>query len=139
MHRFQPGIEWRNLSSAPPAAKGRALRLAQMRNQAKRFRVIMGDKEPAEMRMLTQPVFRSPVESESDVGLFAFVQGTDPECMLLLDATTDGTWRYALTRQTKWALKVELDGQQVAEFASVGRNAGGQSPFLVLKPPAAEE
>jgi len=139
LHRFQPGIEWRNLSSAPPPAKARALRLVQMRRQAERFRVIMGNKERAEMRMLTQPVFRSPVESDEDVALFAFVQGTDPECMLVLDATTDGTWRYALARQTKWALKIELDGQQVTEFASVGRNAGGQAPFLVLKPPAAEE
>jgi hypothetical protein len=138
LHRFAPGIEWQELKDAPPPAKQRALRLTQMRRQAERFRVVMGGKEPAEMRLLTQPVFRSPAELADDVALFVFVQGTDPECALLVQATAEGKWQYALTRQTKWPLKVELDGSQVADYPSIGKTPPG-SPFVVLTPPSAVE
>ena len=102
IHRFAAGVAWQPLAGAPSPAKQRALRLAQMRRQAERFRVVMGDKDPAEMRLLTQPVFRTAAELEDDTAVFVFVQGTDPECVLLLQATGDGKWQYALTRQTKW-------------------------------------
>ena len=120
----------------PPPAKQRTLRLTQMRRHAERFRAVMGGKQPAEMRLLTQPVFRTPAELEDDVALFVYVQGTDPECVLLLEATAEGKWRYAVTRQTKWPLFVELDGNQVADFPGIGR-VPAESPFVVLKPPAA--
>ena len=145
VHRFGPGALWQELparSSAektlPPPAQQRALRLTQMRRQAERFRVVMGGKQPSEMRLLTQPLYRTPAELEDDMSLFAFVQGTDPECLLTLEATSEGKWRYGLTRQTKWPLKVELDGNQVANFPGVGRTPA-ESPFFVLKPPAALE
>jgi hypothetical protein len=138
IHRFEPGIVWQELADAPPPAKPRTLRLTQMRRQAERFRVVMGGKDPAEMRLLTQPIFRSPAEGKDDVALFAFVQGTDPECLLLLRAASDGKWQYALTRQTKWPVVVELDGNQAAEFPSVGKTPPG-SPFFVLAPPSAQE
>jgi hypothetical protein len=98
----------------------------------------MGDKNATEMRLLTQPVFRSPEEMDDDIALFVFVQGTDPECVLLLQATAEGKWQYAVTRQTKWPLKVELNGNQVAEFSSISRTPA-DSPFLVIAPPAAAE
>ena len=59
VHRFKPGIEWRELADSPEPAASRALRLAQMRRQAERFRATffvlrpMGNKEPAETRLLT--------------------------------------------------------------------------------------
>lgn len=138
LHRFESGVAWQELAGAPQPAKQRALRLTQMRRQAERFRVVMGDKDPAEMRLLTQPIFRSPADLAADVALFVFVQGTDPECLLLLEATTEGKWRYALARQTKWPLKIELDGNQVAELPSIGKTPPG-SPFVVLTPPSAVE
>jgi hypothetical protein len=145
VHRFGPGIAWQELpaapgagEAAPPPAKQRALRLTQMRRQAERFRVVMGGKQPVEMRQLTQPVYRTPAELEDDEALFAFVQGTDPECVLLLQATAEGKWQYCLTRQTKWPLKAELDGKEVADFLSIGRTPP-ESPFFVLKPPSAAE
>ena len=90
------------------------------------------------MRLLTQPVFRTTAELTDDVALFAFVQGTDPECVLLLEATAEGKWHYALTRQTKWPLKVELDGNEVVDFPSIGRTPA-ESPFVVLTPPSASK
>jgi hypothetical protein len=142
VHRFGPGIAWQELSADPaagkaaPPAKQRTLRLTQMRRQAERFRVVMGGKQPVQMRLLTQPVYRTPAELEDDLALFAFVQGTDPECMLLLQATAEGKWQYCLTRQTKWPLKAELDGKEVTNFLSISRTPA-ESPFFVLKPPAA--
>jgi hypothetical protein len=144
VHRFQPGLAWQEFpaaqpaEAAPPPAKQRALRLSQMRRQAERFRVVMGGKNPVEMRLLTQPVFRTPAELKDDVALFVFVQGTDPECVLLVEGTAEDKWQYALTRQTKWPLKVELDGTQVAEFPSLFRTPP-ESPFVVLTPPSAKE
>jgi hypothetical protein len=143
LHHFQPGIAWQELpatstdgEAVPPPAKQRALRLAQMRRQAQRFRVVMGGKQPSEMRLLTQPVYRTPAELEEDLAVFVFVQGTDPECVLLLAAMAERTWQYALTRQTKWPLAVELDGTQVADFPSLGRTPA-ESPFVVLTPASA--
>lgn len=137
-HRFDPGLSWQKLPDAPAAAKERPLRLAQMRRQAQRFRVVMGIRDAAEMRLLTQPVFRSPADSDEDIGLFVFVQGTDPECVLQFRVTAEGMWQYAITRQTKWPLRVELDGKQVAEYLSIGKTPDG-APFFVLTPAAAKE
>jgi hypothetical protein len=145
VHRFGPGAMWQQLpaepgagEASPPPAKQRTLRLTQMRRHAERFRVVMGGKQPAQMRLLTQPVYRTPAELEDDLALFTFVQGTDPECVLMLQATAEGKWQYCLTRQTKWPLKVELDGKEVTDFPSLGRTPA-ESPFFVLKPPAAAE
>jgi len=138
IHRFDPGLSWQKLPDAPAAAKERPLRLAQMRRQAQRFRVVMGIRDAAEMRLLTQPVFRSPADSDEDIGLFVFVQGTDPECVLQFQVTAEGMWQYAITRQTKWPLRVELDGKQAAEYPSIGKTPDG-SAFFVLAPAAAKE
>ena len=132
-HRFDGGIEWAKLDGAPKLAATRALRLAQMRRQAERFRVTIGHKDWAEARLLTQPVFRSPESASGDVAVFVYVQGTDPECALLLDATSEGEWRYGLARQTKFGLKAELDGQLAWERTLNHRpNSTRNTPFLVL-------
>jgi len=132
-HRFDAGIEWAKLDGAPKPAATRALRLAQMRRQAERFRVTIGHKEWAETRLLPHPVFRSPESASGDVAVFVFVQGTDPECTLLLDATSEGMWRYGLARQTKWGLKAELDGHLAWERTPNHRpDATRNTPFLVL-------
>jgi hypothetical protein len=133
VHRFGPGVEWTKLEGAPAPAPRRALRLGQMRRQAARFRVSVGSREWAETRLLPQPVFRSPDSGPDDVAVFVFVQGTDPECMLMLETTAEGEWRYALSRQTKWGLKAELDGKQVWERKPNHQpNADPKTPFLVL-------
>jgi len=104
-----------------------------MRRQAERFRVTIGHKDWAETRLLPQPVFRSPESVSGDVAVFVFVQGTDPECALLLDATLEGEWRYGLARQTKFGLKVELDGNLAWEQTPNHRpHSTRNTPFLVL-------
>jgi hypothetical protein len=134
VHRFGPGVEWQPLSDAPAIARERSLRLTQMRRQAQRFGVSVGNKEWAQARLLPQPLFRSPASAAVDVALFVFVQGTDPECVLLVEATQEKGWRFALARMTKWGLKAELDGKPVWERLPVGRpeTTDPQTPFIVL-------
>jgi hypothetical protein len=127
VHRFAPGVEFKELPEAPAPVSQRALRLAQMRRLAERFRVTMGK---SETRLLTQPVFRSPAALSDDIAIFVFVQGTDPECTLLLEAADMKEWRYALARQSKWGLKVELDQKLVWEVAPTAK-AQADAPFFV--------
>jgi hypothetical protein len=127
-HRFGPGVEFKVLPGADAPVAQRALRLTQMRRMAERFRVTAGK---SETRLLTQPVFRSPPELADDVAVFLFVQGTDPECTLVLEATEKKEWRYALARQTKWGLKVLLDDESVWEAMPTNK-AKEDSPFVVI-------
>ena len=126
VHRFDPGVEWQDLARAPKVADKTALRLVQMREQAQRFHVAFGQAERwSDARLLTQPVFVSPDKS---VAVFVFVQGTDPECTLILKSKDSQTWQYALARQTSWGLKVRLDDKEVW-----GRVEGKvDSSFVVL-------
>jgi hypothetical protein len=138
VHRFGPGLEWKELADGPSAAEQRTLRLVQMRRQAERFAVSVGGRDKwATTRLLPQPVFRSPAESASDIGVFTFVQATDPECLLLLTATPGKPWRYALTRQSKWALKATLDETPIWEAAPTHRPEAKdpETPFLVISQP----
>jgi len=143
LHRFKPGIQWHDLAGAPPPSKSSALRLTQMRRQAERFRVTVVTQKPNEneqaapLRLLTQPVYRSPETSAADIGLFEYVQGTDPECALLVEITPEKQWRYTLARQTGAALKIELDGQQVLELPRLRPPPDPESSFLFLIPPEA--
>ena len=136
VHQFKPGIEWRELPDAPPPAKQRALRLTQMRRQAERFRVTIGEREQTEMRLLRQPVYRTPEESAADAATFLFVQGTDPECVLMVEVTEEKKWQYSLTRQTKMPIRIELDGTQVLEIPAFWLQAReDDGAFYVLIPP----
>jgi hypothetical protein len=141
VHRFGPGLEWHDLADVPAPAGQRPLRLAQMRRQAARFSVAVGlNKGWSETRLLPQPLYRTPADVEGDLGLFVFVQGTDPECVLLLEATAEKTWRYSLTRQSKWKLRAQLDEKEVWQVDPSPRpGAEPRSPFLVLSQPPAEE
>ena len=134
IHRFGSGIEWQPLAGAPKPAMQRALRLTQLRRQAERFRVTVGSKQAnSETRLLPQPIFRSAADLAEDIAVFVFVQGTDPECTLLVEVTPEKDWRYALARQTKWGLSAELDGKPVWEQRPKNApQSDPQTPFLVL-------
>jgi hypothetical protein len=138
VHRFQPGIEWHEFREASAPAPQRALRLAQMRRLAERFRVTIGEREQSEMRLLRQPIYRTAEDAKTDTALFLFVQGTDPECVLTLEATEEKKWRYALTRQTKMPVQISLDGTPVLEIEAFWlQPRTDDSPFYVLIPATA--
>ena len=138
-----PGVAFKDLPGAPAPAATSAGRLRQMKVLADRFQVRMtglkGDQSDREdLRMLAKPLYRAepgkaqgPEPDWIDSGVFGFVQGTDPEAILLLEAVRqDGRprWQYAFARATGGGLEARLDKMLVW---SVERLPGETAP---LKP-----
>ncbi len=115
------GLVDQMLADAPPPAARQALRLTQMRELARRFEAANYKMDsPNELRLLTQPLHRYSGKTADvlDGALFAFVEGNDPEVLLLLEAVAaDGgkshVWRYTLARMTSYRVSVNLDGREV--------------------------
>lgn len=114
------GKPWVRLPDAPTPAQNKARRLIQMRSLARRFdaRLVKEDVDPAAIRVLPQPLYRydDPQAGLIDAAVFAFVEATDPEALLLLEANTSdagGSWRYTLARMTSIPTAVSLDGQEI--------------------------
>ncbi|MDR3621728.1 MAG: hypothetical protein P4L85_20415 [Paludisphaera borealis] len=117
----KPGLSFAPVPGAPTPAESPSARLRQMRDLAQQFSA-RGVKEsgiPLHFRLLTQPIHRyaSTDPSVRDGGLFAFVEGTDPEVLLLIEARRrEGGafgWDYAIARLNSMALHVEHRGREV--------------------------
>jgi hypothetical protein len=102
----EAGLRFAAVPKAPAPAATEAQRLLQMKQLAKEF---AGSKKTAagtevELRLLPQPVYRyaAPKQGVVQGALFAFVQGTDPEIWLLIEArgkvAAGAAWQYAATR-----------------------------------------
>lgn len=135
-HRFTSGIEWKDVPDADPPHKQRALRLTQMRRIAERFRVQGNGANKFDARLLTQPIYRSPMEAKVDVAAFVFVQGTDPEAVLLVESTPGPAWRYALARMTSIPISADLDDNRVWQLpASWNVRLADNQPFHTVQLP----
>ena len=109
----EAGLDWKPLPAAPAPAPSPAVRLSQMRTLARAFAasIVQGD-EGSALRLMTQPVSRYGATGTAvlDGAVFAFVQGTDPEVLLLLEAVDDGKqprWQYAAARMSSAPLEVK--------------------------------
>jgi hypothetical protein len=109
----EPGLKFQGLPDAPPPAASAAQRLLQMKKLSKSFTATKTERDgnQSELRLLTQPVYRYAAEQEGliDGALFTFVQGTDPEVFLLLEARKQegkAVWQFAATRMN--SVKFEL-------------------------------
>ena len=116
--RFEP-IE----TDQPPAGTPRA-RLAQFKQLAERFsaREEWGG-EQMELRLLPTPIDRYVPKDKpnADGTIFAFVQGVNPEALLLLE--TDGaTLSFAWARLGAAKVQAKLDGRTVWEVALAGEH-----------------
>ena len=136
-----PGIEFKDIPEAPAPAETPAARLRQLKSVADRFKVSLtgwrGDKpDREELRMLPTVIYREEVSEASradpswiDGGVFAFVQGTDPEAILVLEVVRDRNgrplWRYGFARATSSGLEARLDKTVVWAVDSL---AGEQTP-----------
>jgi hypothetical protein len=92
------GVEFKDMPEAPVPAETPAARLRQMKSIAERFQATMtgwkeDDSDRQELRLLPRPVYRydlkdarEPSPTLRDGALFAFVTGTDPEVVLMLEA-----------------------------------------------------
>jgi len=115
------GVEYQPVPGAPAPASSAAARLSQMRTISNGISVEKTDRDDGskqEMRLLTQPVYRyeSKGAKVADGAMFAYVQGTDPEVLLLLEAheTDSGSvWKFALARMNSTAFRAEYKQKQI--------------------------
>jgi hypothetical protein len=111
------GVEFKPLSAAATPAKTAGQRLVQMRDLAREFSAeatAVIDKTKHRLRLLPQPLFRYRSDSQAvlDGAIFAFARETDPDVLLLLEATAPSegqpsTWQYAIARMHVGALSVK--------------------------------
>jgi hypothetical protein len=146
-HRWSPetaGISFLPLPIEETLADSPTRRLRQMRELANRF---SGNKttrvgESRALRLLPQPIYRYQSKDADipDGGLFALVEATDPEALLLLEARPSKstyTWQYAFARLNSVKITASFDGQQVWEAPQLpgsdvyGRADKPYSAFLV--------
>ena len=137
-----PSVEFKSLPNAPRPAASRPVRLVQMRDAAKRFAASRTDPDKSvwQLRLLSQPLYRYAEETATptDGALFAFVQGTNPDVILVLEANeTNGQaeWKYALARMHRYVLNVELDGTPVHQFAALSNTdvVDKSKPYTVFR------
>jgi hypothetical protein len=122
------GVEFKDVPDAPKPAKTQAERLRQMKAIAGRFKARMtgwrgDDTDQEELRLLPRPLYRydlknakEPEPNLLDGALLAYVQGTDPEVVLVLEAigtAKESTWQYAFVRATSGGLEVKLGNEAV--------------------------
>lgn len=117
------GLTLKWLAEADAPAKTPATRLVQMRRLAGDFAAHLADTRgndagvKRQLRLLPQPIFRylAPKAGSTylDGALFAFVEGTDPEVFLVLEATDEVTWEYGLVRMNGDALRITFREKEV--------------------------
>ena len=82
---------------------------------------------------MTQPLYRysSPDDQILDGALFAFVQGTDIEALLLIEATgqPESPWRYGFSRMTGWPVEARYRGKVVWTVPSGGVGQQSQAYY----------
>jgi hypothetical protein len=124
------GLSFRPVPNADPPAESALARLRQIKALAGRFEATMlgwradlTDRQ--ELRRLPRPLYRYENEKPAptadggeviDGAVIAFVMGTDPEVLLLIEAVRAGDvsrWEYAFVRRTSGALAGRLDGKEV--------------------------
>jgi hypothetical protein len=121
----EAGIELKLVPDAPAPAASARQRLPQMRDLSARFTTEKTTRqdETRDLRLLSQPVYRyeglDAKEGDAlDGALFAFVEATDPEVFLLLEARETGgkpAWHYAAARMNSVRLAVALGDVPVWE------------------------
>jgi hypothetical protein len=139
----QPGIVWQPATETEPPAATAALRLVQMRRLAEQFTARLSSvdqRDEGELRLLPRPLYRYPadVEGALDGGLFAFVLGTDPEVLLLIEAhaTADETaprWHYALAHLTNAPVEARRNDRLVWSHEAAEPYVGHHPHFLYFR------
>lgn len=122
--------KWQPLPGAAAPAATAPQRLIQMRALAGEFAVEVLDTrnvpkgEDQTPRLLPKPLYRYDAEQTKprDGALFAFVIGTDPELLLLLECDTAAAkpeWRFGVGRMNRDAIRVKRKGEKVWETAAL--------------------
>ncbi len=112
-------LKFTSLSDAETPAANPGTRLVQLRRMANAFRAQLVDTRAGDtgvqrtLRRLTQPVYRyaSPTADAEyiDGAVFAFVEGTDPELLLLIEAVpaqSKSVWQFGIARMNRDQIQV---------------------------------
>jgi hypothetical protein len=89
--------------------------------------------------MLSQPIFRyaSPAKYVVDGAMFVFVEGTDPEAYLLIEATgkETTTWQFALARMNIVEFEGRYQGKTVWQVKPVDWDTmfDKQEPYAIVR------
>jgi len=128
-------IVWNSLADAPSPAATPEQRLRQMRDLARQFSAESHDRDERkwDLRLLPRHIYRydfagqkTQIEAEREIldgALFGFVEGTDLEIVLLIQARkTDAgpRWEYALARMSDFHLIARLSERTVWEAVRTG-------------------
>lgn len=119
------GVQMQPLVAAPEPATTLFGRLRQMRQIARGFsgKIVQPGYTEIPLRLLATPLYRypdpTPASPYVDGALFALVQGTDPEILLLIEAVKGDNnelrWQYGIARMTMVPTEVTLGDEKVWE------------------------
>jgi hypothetical protein len=143
------GVQFNAVPNAPKPATSPAERLRQMKSISADFKATMtgwsaDNTDREELRLLPRPLYRYDLTSAKpdpplvDGGLFAYVQGTDPEVVLVLEAigTPDkAEWQYAFVRATSGGLEVKLGDRVVWTAVKGPTNRQPSLPHFSMRRP----
>jgi len=139
----QPGVELRRVPDQQTVAESHVIRLSQMRAISRQFTGQRTDREgvSSELRLLPQPVHRYLSDNAQllDGALFVFVQGTDPEMLLLVEARRGGgqwEWQYGLARLNSVQFVAEYQDREVwrVETWPWSKVKSGREPYTNFGP-----
>lgn len=135
------GLEFRPVPGDTEAAAATpARRLNQMHRLLRDFTAGFYDREQKrhELRALTQPVYRygGPEAEVVDGAMFAFVQATDPEVLLMLEARAENgrppTWRWAAARMSMVQLEVKHRDELVWSIDRWDQRRDERQPYITF-------
>lgn len=143
------GAEFVKLPGEAPADRP-VERARQLKAIASRFSATLlgwnnDNSDREELRMLDRPLHRYTGLAKDhphnviDGAIFGFVQGTDPEVLLLIEALENAkgerSWQYAVVRATSGELNAKLDGTVVWHADKITFNpAVDTSRFAIASP-----
>lgn len=115
-------IRWIGLTDVAPPAATSAQRLLQAKQLAGKFSATSQGRDDRdwELRLLPRPLYRYELPKNDKSGVldgvvFGFVQGTDLEIVLLVEAVDSkpASWRWAAARMSDLPLSLKLGVKQV--------------------------
>jgi hypothetical protein len=117
----ESALRFVHVPNAPAPAANEAQRLFQLKQLARDFAVTKKryDATESELRLLAKPLhsYAAPKHGVVQGALFAFVQGTDPDLILLIEArgekVSSARWHYAATRMTGAELRLRHRDKQI--------------------------
>ena len=116
----KPGLQLREFEDAPPPSKNAALRLAQMKGLARRFRITQIDHNEmrSELRLMSRPTRRYDDASSGliDGAMFVYARGTNPETIVVIECQrkrSGHTWLYGFLPLTVSRVEAMFDDKNV--------------------------